>query len=57
MTNEAQTATATSYPTRYEAAMMLVIIALLIIQLAATIRAANYEPDCAPDVMMEDSND
>lgn len=51
MTNhEAQTATATSYPTRSEVAMALTIIAVLIIQ------AANYEPDCAPAIMtMEDS--
>lgn len=37
---------ATTRPTRAEAAMMLVIMAMLITNIAATIWAATYEPTC-----------
>ena len=46
MTNPTPSQTATTSPTRTEAAMIVSIMALLIINLAATIRAANYEPEC-----------
>jgi hypothetical protein len=36
------------YPTRAEKIMMLTIMALLVLQLAWTIRASNYQPPCIP---------
>jgi hypothetical protein len=42
---------ATIRPARTEAAIMLTIVAMLIIQLAATIRAAYYEPGCVPAIV------
>jgi len=43
--------TAIVHPARTEVAMMLIIIAILIINLAATIRTANYEPECVPAIV------
>jgi hypothetical protein len=39
------------YPTRAEVIMMLAIMALLVLQLAWTIRAATYEPTCVPEII------
>jgi hypothetical protein len=46
-----ETQTATTYPTRAETIMALTIIAVLIIQVAATIRVATYQPECVPAVV------
>ena len=47
------TQTATTRPPRAEIVMALAIIALLIINLAATIYAVNYEPACVPGIAEE----
>lgn len=46
-----ETQTATIYPTRAEIIMALTIIAILIIQVVATIRAATYQPECLPAIV------
>jgi hypothetical protein len=42
-------------PRKPEAAMMLIIMAMLIINLAATIYAATYEPVCVPAIVEDGS--
>jgi hypothetical protein len=42
---------ATIRPTFPETVMMLTITMLLIINLVATIHAANYEPECIPAIV------
>jgi hypothetical protein len=51
MTNYEITQTDVIIPARSEIALMLTIMALLIINLVATLYAANYEPMCVSGIV------
>ncbi len=50
MISRGYTQTVTIRPTRPEFVMALVIVAMLTLNLVATIRAANYAPVCVPAI-------
>jgi hypothetical protein len=51
MNDRHETNEATTSPVGAEVAMMLIIMAMLMINLVATIYVASYEPVCMPAVM------